>query len=547
MVPDFITSLPGQIRQWVMPNTRAFFGDRQPRLWLVSLLVGIAVSAAAILFRELIGVVQLLWLGNNSEFVITAARNVPWYYIVLAPMAGGLVVGIMLEKLMPLKRTLSVADVIEARALTGRKLGLRDGLLSALITIVSLGSGASAGREGPVIHLGATLANGAARRSGLPEWSNRTLMGAGVAAAISASFNAPVAGVLFAHEVILGHYALRSFVPIVIASSGAAVISRLWFGETVAFDVPAYHVASYWEFPAFALLGLVSAIVAVAFQFSLFSADFLARKITIPLWLRPVVGGFLIGAMGVFLPHILGVGYEATDLALWGRLPLMLMLVLIVAKTVATAITLASRFGGGIFSPALYLGAMTGGAYGIIAGNAFPELASSQALYAILGMGAVAGAVLGAPLSTTLIVFELTGGYELSIALLLTVAIAHGINQAIHGHSYFQWQLEMRGLFVHTGPHRTVIRNAKVMDFMTVLAIDEKPERYDKEHGVPSLLPTDTLDTALRNFDSGGHSSLPVVDVTDRERIIGWAEQIRALEHFNKRLIDASEEEHRSV
>ena len=177
--------------------------------------------------------------------------------------------------------------------------------------------------------------------------------------------------------------------PIVIASSGAAVISRLYFSETVAFDVPAYHIASYWEFPAFVLLGLVSACVAVMFQFSLFSADFLARKITMPLWLRPVIGGAAIGVMGVFImgmfiPHVLGVGYEATDQALWGRLPLMLMLVLIAAKTLATAITLASRFGGDIFSPALYLGAVTGGTYGIIAANFFPELASSQALYSIL-------------------------------------------------------------------------------------------------------------------------------------------------------------------
>ena len=547
MLPDYITNLPHQIRQWIAPNTRSFIEDKQPRLWVVSLLVGIGVTGAAIVFRELIGFIQFIWLGDTSERVISAARSVPWYYIVLAPTIAGLVVGIMLEKLMPQRRALSVADVIEARALTGRKLGLRDGLISAFITAVSLGGGASAGREGPMIHLGATLANGTARRAGIPEWSSRTLLGAGVAAAISASFNAPIAGVLFAHEVILGHYALRAFVPIVIASSGAAVISRLWFGESAAFDVPAYHVASYWEFPAFALLGLVSAIVAVAFQFSLFSADFLARKVTMPLWFRPVLGGFLVGSMGVFFPHVLGVGYEATDLALWGRLPLYLMLVLIVAKTLATAITLASRFGGGIFSPALYLGAMAGGAYGVIAAGVFPELASSQALYSILGMGAVAGAVLGAPLSTTLIVFELTGGYELSIALLLTVAIAHGINQAIHGHSYFQWQLEMRGLFVHTGPHRTVIRNSKVMDFMTVQSVTDEPERYDPESGVPSLLPTDTLDTALRQFDSGGHARLPVVDMQDAEKIIGWAVQVKALEHFNKRLIDASEEEHRSV
>jgi len=547
MVPDFITALPDRIRQWVVPNIRAFLDEHQPRLWLISLLVGIGVAFAAIAFRELIGAVQWLWLNDNRERVISAVRDVPWYHVLLAPAIGGLVIGIMLEKLMPQKRPLSVADVIEVRALSGRKLSTRDGLWSAVISAISLGSGASAGREGPVIHLGATLANSAARRSSLPGWSGRTVLGAGVAAAIAASFNAPIAGVLFAHEVILGHYALRSFVPIVIASSGAAVISRLYFGGVAAFTTPTYHVASYWEFPAFVLLGVVSALVAIAFQFSLFSADFLARKITMPLWLRPVLGGLVIGAMGVFLPHILGVGYEATDMALLGQLSLGMLLLLIVAKTVATAITLASRFGGGIFSPSLYLGAMTGGAFGIIAASIFPSEASNQALYSILGMGAVAGAVLGAPLSTTMIVFELTGGYALSIALLLTVAIAHGINQAIHGHSYFQWQLETRGIFVQAGPHRTLVRNFKVMDFMTVPTDDDEPERYDSDSEIPSLSPTDTLDKALRTFDSGGFSRLPVVDPRDPNRIIGWADQVKALVYFNKRLIDASEEEHRSV
>ncbi|MDF2372056.1 MAG: chloride channel protein [Rhizobiaceae bacterium] len=545
MIPDFIRTLPTNIRLWVAPNIRAFLGDQQPRLWLMSLFVGIAVTIAAILFRELIGLVQMPWLKDSSERIISAARNTHWLYIFLAPVCGGLVVGIMLQTLMPQRRTLAVADVIEARALTGRKLGLREGFTSLIVTAISLGSGASAGREGPIIHFGATLASSAANFSGLPEWSKRTLLGAGVAAAISASFNAPLAGVLFAHEVILGHFALRAFVPIVIASSGAAIISRAWFGEAAAFIVPEYSIASYWEFPAFALLGLVSAIVAIAFQFSLFSADFLSRKITMPLWLRPVLGGVAVGGIGVFLPQVLGVGYEATDLALWGSLPLSLMLILIVAKTLATAITLASRFGGGVFSPALYLGAMTGGAFGIMAAAVLPALASSQALYSILGMGAVAGAVLGAPISTTLIVFELTGGYELSIALLLTVAIAYGVNQAIHGHSYFHWQLEMRGIFVQAGPHRAVVRNTRVMDFMTPRDPQSEPEAFEPEPGNSSLRPTDTLDTALRTFDAGGHARLPVIDEVDGTNIIAWADQVKALAYFNKRLIDASEEEHR--
>ena len=288
-----------------------------------------------------------------------------------------------------------------------------------------------------MVHLGAALSSALARKFALPAWGKRTLLGCGVAAAVSASFNAPIAGVLFAHEVILGHYAMRAFVPIVISSVSATILSRLCFGDVVAFTIPDYQITSFWEFPAFALLGLVCALVAVLFQFALIGADYVARNITIPLYLRPAIGGVFIGAIALVFPQVLGVGYDATDQALKSQLPLELLLGLLIAKTAATAITLASRFGGGIFSPSLYLGAMAGGAFGIIAAGVFPEMASSEGLYSILGMGAVAAAVLGAPISTTVMVFELTGGYALSIGLLLTVSISNGIAQAIHGHSYF--------------------------------------------------------------------------------------------------------------
>lgn len=540
----FLTRLSTLLANWVSPNISQFLTTRQPLIWLLSLAIGTGVAIAAILFREMIGLVQWLWLGTTSESVLSATRDLAWPMLLLAPMAGGLVVGLILHRIQA-RRAGNVADVIEARAMSGRKLGLRNGLWSALATAISLGSGASAGREGPVVHLGGTLASAVTRWMDLPEWCRKTLLGAGVAAAISASFNAPIAGVLFAHEVILGHYAMRSFVPIVIASAAGGVASRLWFGDAAAFEVPLYQISSYWEFPAFVLLGLTSAIVAVLFQFALFSADYVARNVEIPLWTRPVIGGFAVGLIAVFLPHVIGVGYEVTDMALHNQLPIGLMLLLIVAKTAATAITLASRFGGGIFSPALYLGALTGGAFGIISAAAFPEMASSHGLYAILGMGAVAGAVLGAPISTTMIVFELTGGYALSIALLLTVAIAHGVTQAIHGHSYFQWQLEMRGLFVHHGPHSTLTATTTVMDFMDLPSDDDPPETYDPDLGTPSLKPTDTLETALRTFDTGGHTRLPVVAPLDPTKIIGWATEIRALGYFNKALIDASVEEHR--
>lgn len=532
------------VYQWIAPNLSRFYHDRQGLVWFLALCIGLGVGIAAIMFRELIGIIQWTWLGTTSEKMLDAALARPWYVLLCAPIIGGAIVGWLLM-LLTARRAAGVADVIEARALSGDKLPLRDGLISSLLTAVSLGFGASAGREGPVIHLGATLSRALSERFQLTGWCQRTLLASGVASAIAASFNAPIAGVLFAHEVILGHYATRSFVPIVIASTSGGLISRLWFGEAAAFFVPTYEITSYWEFPAFALLGVVAALVAIIFQFSLFSADYIGRNIKIRIWMRPILGGLMVGIIATQFPHIMGVGYDITDRALWNQLPLSLMLILIVMKILATAITLASRFGGGIFSPALYLGALTGGSFGIIATSIVPEFASSVGLYAILGMGAVAAATLGAPISTTLIVFELTGGYALSVALLLTCAIAHGINHAVHGHSYFQWQLEMRGLFIHDGPHRTVTATTRVMDFMDVKKPDEEAEYFDRESETPTLKPTDTLELSLRVFNSSGRARLPVLAESGDDTIIAWVSHVKALRYFNRALVDASEEEHR--
>jgi CIC family chloride channel protein len=529
----------------IEPNLRFFLTNRQPLVWLLALAIGFGVALAAILFRVGIGLVQLPWLATQAENVASAAAAAPWPVVLLAPAVGGLVVGLLLTRFMTGHRPLGVPDVIEARALGGRRLGLRDGLWSALITIISLGSGASAGREGPVVHLGATLSEKLCQTLKLSGTPERTLIACGVASAISASFNAPIAGVLFAHEVILGHYAMSAFVPIVMASVVGGIFSRLWFGEVAAFVIPDYAITSYWEVPAFALLGVTCAAVAVAFQFALTGTDYLARNMTIPLWARPAIGGLAVGAIAIFVPDVLGVGYETTDKALKAALPITMMLTLIIAKTAATAITLASRFGGGIVSPALYLGAMTGGAYGLMAASVFPQMASSEGLYAILGMGAVAAAVLGAPISTTVMVFELTGGYALTIALLFTVSIAAGLTFAVHGRSYFHWQLETRGLFVSEGPHHYLFRSVRVRDFLEPLADDAEAVAFDPGAGKPFLRPADSLESALRTFDASGQDSIAVVDPDDATRIVGHASQVRALRYFNKALIDISVEEHR--
>lgn len=524
-----------------------FGADRQLSVWFAAFVIGCIVSIAAILFRELIGLVQWIWLFERSENIVSATKATPWYVLLLLPALGGAIVGFIITYFLPLKRTGGIPDVMEARAVDGRDIDLKSSLISAGATAISLGAGASAGREGPMVHLAAGISTWFTNAIKVPHDSKNTILASSAAAAVSASFNAPIAGVLFAHEIVLGHYSRRSFVPIVIAAVSGTIFSRLWFGDIAAFEIPAYQISSYWEFPAFAILGLVCALVSVLFQFALVGTDYVARNIDIPLFFRPILGGFIIGAIAIFFPEILGVGYEATDMALKNQLGLELLIALLIAKTAATAITIASRFGGGVFSPALYLGAMTGGAFGLIATDIFPELASSQGLYALLGMGAVAAAVLGAPFSTTMIVFELTGGYTLSIALLLAVSIATGINQAIHGHSLFEWQLEMRGLFFRDGPHKYVMRSNKVKDFMVSLKQDEEPVYLEvgEEDEPVFLQETDSLEIALRMFDDNGMPDLPVVDSKKDNLIIGHATQIGALSHFNKALVAASEEEHR--
>jgi len=250
-----------------------------------------------------------------------------------------------------------------------------------------------------------------------------------------------------------------------------------------------------------------------------------------------------VGLMAVFVPEILGVGYEATNLALKEKYVLGMLALLLGAKIVATSVTLAARFGGGVFSPSLFLGAMTGGAFGIIAAGIFPEHASHYGVYAILGMGALAGAVLGAPISTALIVFELTGGYEMTIALLLTTSIASVVMQTLVRRSFFHWQLATRGLDLEEGPHRRIVRTIKVGDFLTPLEEGEggkPPEAYAER---PTLKRDDALGKALREFNRGSYTRLAVVD--GRGRLVGWAEHAKAIEAYNAALIEASVEEHR--
>jgi len=370
-----------------LKRLRRLIGNDHLILLVLAMIVGTLAGGAVIGFREAISFIQLMLYGSGSERLFSSAGALAWWQILLMPVAGGMVVGLMVHYLLPNKRPSGVADVIEASALQGGRMSSRVGLAGALISAVSIGSGASVGREGPAVHLGASLAGWIGRRLHLSRSQTRTLLGCGVAAAVAASFNAPIAGTLFASEVVIGHYALRAFAPIVISSVAGTALSRAWFGDFPAFALIETPLASFWEFPVFVVLGLTSGVVAMIFMHSIVLAQRLGQATPLPLWMKPAVAGLVVGLCGLAFPQVLGVGYGVTENALLVNIPLMLLLAIAAAKIFATAISIGWGFGGGVFSPSLVIGALTGGAFGIIFTGLFPEYSSGPAAYTLVGMG----------------------------------------------------------------------------------------------------------------------------------------------------------------
>ena len=434
---------------------------------LLAVLIGVISGYAAIGFYLAIAEILRLGFGVDEASLATDVSALPAWLIIGVPVTGGLIVGQLL-RLLPTRQTRGVADVIEASTLRNGAMNLKEGLISASATVISLGSGASMGREGPVVHLGATLASYLTKTLQLNPAVSRTLLGCGVAAAVAASFNAPIAGVFFALEVVIGHYALHAFAPIVIAAIAGTLVSRGHLGNFPNFQITDHIINSYWEFPAFFLLGIAAALVSMTFMAGMNWADRFHGKIKIiPFWLMPGIAGLLVGSIALVYPEILSVGYEATTTALNGGYSLSLLLALLVAKIIATIISFGGRFGGGVFSPSLFIGAMTGGAFGLIAGSIFPTLVSSPGLYAVVGMGAVASAVLGAPISTMLIVFEITGDYNLTVAVMIASAVASNVTSQYYQHSFFLMQLAGRGIQLEGGKATYLLRSVKVADHMS--------------------------------------------------------------------------------
>ncbi len=578
----------------LLTSFKSLRGNISLKLTICSLTVGLLAGYGALLFRLVIDYTQLFFYGFDSEKVVSGAATLPWWQVLIIPVIGGLMIGVFLRYFIPSRRPEGVADIIESVLVKRGKMKLLPGIGTFLTSAVSLGTGGSGGREGPIAHFGAVLASQLGQRMRIPSSYYTTLIGCGVASAVAASFNAPIAGMFFALEVVIGSFATQAVAPIVLASVIGTVVSRVHLGDFPAFIIPNYQIVSWWEIPAIALLGIVSAIVALLFIWSIGFSEKTIDRFRIPDVLRPAAGGLVLGGIALFFPQIIGAGYEATDSALKEEYDLILLLSLIVIKTIAVGVTTGSRFGGGFFSPSLFIGAMTGGAFGIVAAAAFPEMSASHGLYAIIGMTAVASAVLGAPISTILIVFELTGDYKIAIAVMVAVAMATLITKQLIGRSIFQTQLAQRNIDVKENKALRYLQYRQVRSIMdrefTEIPLDTKiPElrsiarntRHDKlvvvdpvthsfvgrlefadlkphvfadeldemltaqdlaHTGSPVIFPESSLKSALIILTKSGLDCLPVIDTASETRLIGLLHYKDVLREYNDALLHMQEE-----
>ncbi|WP_294230297.1 chloride channel protein [uncultured Shimia sp.] len=531
-------------------------GPSQFQFWIIALCIGIAAGFAALLFRK-----GILWLqstiygAEDLSRLHTFANTLPWYWLVIIPTIGGLIVGIILNKFTPDGRVRSVADVIEGAALHEGRVERKAGIASAFASLITLSSGGSTGREGPVVHLAGMIATWVSVRINADGITGRDLLGCAVAAAVSASFNAPIAGALFALEVVLRHFAVHAFAPIVIASVAGTVINRLEFGDVTEFTLnTGTALQFYQELPAFLILGGLCGLVAVALMWTIFWADDMASHLQddlrIPRWLRPAISGALLGILAIWFPHIIGVGYETTSAALTGNLLLHEAIVFAVLKVVAVSITMAGRMGGGVFSPSLMVGALTGLAFGMIATAIFPDVSGTTTLYALAGLGAVAAAVLGAPISTTLIVFEMTGDWQTGLAVMVAVSISTALSSRLVDGSFFLTQLERRNVHIAAGPQAYLLAMCGVGKVMRTKD-DPKAAPEDRCWEMVSeglyVGGTATLESAMPVFENTGEAFLPVVKLGGEDappELLGAVFHVDALRAYNKALAATAAEEH---
>lgn len=448
---------------------------------IFGIICGVITALAALGFVGLINTLNdLLLISARSRMMMAESIWLP-VATVLVPCLGGLIVG-SLWRFIPDRRPHGPSDAISSVQISNGTMPLKTGLITALGAALSLGSGASVGQYGPLVHLGSTLGSNLGAALGLvstPLNQLRTIgLGCGSAAAIATIFNAPIAGLVFAHEVILRHYSLRTFTPVAVAAASGYVIANVIFDQPPLFRIAPVGIVRPEEFAGFIVLGIGGALVALAFMRAILWSGRLAAGWQAPQALKPAVAGLLLGLVALELPDILGAGKEVLRFAIIEHAFSSYELVLIlIAKLLLTALCIGFGFAGGVFSPALLIGIVFGALMGNNAELIWGAEHSHVAVYAICGMVAVTSPVIGAPLTMILIVFELTRNYDLAIAAMVSLVFANMVSHRLFGASLFDVQLAARGLDLSLGRDKVILNHRLIADYISQDFIRIRPEQ----------------------------------------------------------------------
>jgi len=467
-----------------------------------ALLVGLTSGAGVWLFKRLIDLAH--WLA----FDILGAGLSPLgaWTIVLAPVLGGLCVGLIAYFFIGEERHHGVAGIMESVALAGGRLRYNRIPAKALASAISIGAGASVGPEDPSVQIGSNLGSFFGQRLKLSDERVRSLVAAGAAGGIAAAFNAPIAGVFFAQEIILGEFSGNAFGVVVLAAVISAVFTQAVSGSQPAFPVPPYAFNSAWELPLYLGLGLLAGPVSALYIRTLYRAQDLFHHWSAPRWVKPAVAGLMVGVVGIFLPQIFGVGYDTIGNILTGESPVIpLLLILLVAKLILTPVSIGGGFQGGVFAPSLFLGATLGGAYGLVMRQLFPSLNIAPPAFAMVGMAAVLAGTVHAPLTAIVLLFEMTDNYRIILPLMFAVVVSLLVSKRLQADSVYALGLARKGVRLERG------RDLEVLEAITVSEV--------MQPDTDALHESDSLASAAEVLMQTRRHGLPVVN--QNEELVG--------------------------
>ncbi|HUX05722.1 MAG TPA: chloride channel protein [Acidobacteriota bacterium] len=569
---------------------------------LIAITIGVIGGYGAILFRIVIHAAEKISFGT-SEQLLGAMGQLAWWHRMLPPLIGLSIVAPLVHWLAREAKGHGVPEVMEAVALRGGVIRLRVVFIKLIASAITIGTGGSVGREGPIVQIGSAAGSVIGQGINASRRRMRIMVGCGAAAGLAATFNAPIAGVLFALEVLLGEYGTMTLSPIVISSVIATVVSRAHLGNSPAFLIPemlkSFTWSSFYEIGTFLLLGLIAGALGVLFSKTVYKVEDTFDAVKLPVWFKGVIGGVLVGCLVAFFPNVAGVGYDTIEGLMRGDLASisapgsalglltvgwMVALALFLAKLLATSLTLGAGGSGGIFAPSLFIGASAGYLVGVAFNALLPGLVSSPQAYALVGMGAMVAGVTHAPMTSIIILFEMTGDYRIILPLMLACIASTLLAQKLDRESIYSRKLARRGVRLREGREENVMAGIKVGEVMSgefeviaqaapyaelvktmttsdqfyfpvvdskgymtgILSFHDLREHFFEEglaqlviaddlatRRVITLTPEDNLLTAFERFNQIDVERIPVVDASESRRVVGMISRRDLLNSYN--------------